>query len=216
MLQSPQIEHDSWLQDIVIEEDEETIDITFSVGPDERHNAPIAQAKRDIYARMEARPDAVIRLGLNQPPIRRIAARVAEVPGYGWQPFEPVALTHPVVASASGESVSLSNGLVSVEVDKMLGSFSLNGRAGYGQLVDGGDLGDSYNYSPPREDAIVDTPSTVAVRLAEQGPVRAQVVITASYLWPDHVDGSSQPGSGSNPRRSRLRLNSGRTSPRYG
>jgi len=192
MLQSPQIEHDSWLQDIVVEEDEERIDITFSVGPDERHDAPIAQAKRDILARMEARPDAEIRLGLDQPPIRRIAARVAEVPGYGWQPFEPVALTHPVVASASGGSVSLSNGLVSVDVDNVLGSFSLNGRAGYGQLVDGGDLGDSYNYSPPRKDALVDTPSAVAVRLAEQGPVRAQVVITASYLWPDHVDGSSQ------------------------
>ncbi len=192
MLQSPQIEHDSWLQDIVIEEDEETIDITFSVGPDERHDAPIAQAKRDIYARMEARPDAVIRLGLNQPTTRRIAARVAGVPGYGWQPFEPVPLTHPVVVSASGESVSLSNGLVSVEVDTVLGSFSLNGQAGYGQLVDGGDLGDSYNYSPPRDDAIVDTPRAVTVRLSEQGPVRAQVVITASYLWPDHVDGSSQ------------------------
>ena len=192
MLQSPQIDHDSWLQDIVIEEDEEYIDITFSVGPEERHDAPIAQAKRDIYARMEARPDAVIRFGLNEPSIRRIAARVAEVPGYGWQPFEPVALTHPVEASASGESVSLSNGLVSVEVDKTLGSFSLNGRAGYGRLVDGGDFGDSYNYSPPRQDAIVDTPSAVAVRIAEQGPVRARVVITASYLWPDHVDGSSQ------------------------
>ena len=95
------------------------------------------------------------------------------MPGYGWQPFEPVALIHPVVASAPGEPVSLSNGLVSVDVDETLGSFSLNGRAGYGQLVDGGDLGDSYNYSPPRDDTIVDTPSAVAVRIAEQGPVRA-------------------------------------------
>ena len=31
---------------------------------------------------------------MDQPPIRRIAARVAEVPGYGWAPFEPVALAH--------------------------------------------------------------------------------------------------------------------------
>jgi hypothetical protein len=192
MLQSPQIDHDSWLQDIVIEEDEKYLDITFSVGPEERHDAPIAQAKRNIYTRIEARPDAVIRFGLSEPSIRRIAVRVADTPGYGWQPFEPVALTHPVVASTPGELVSLSNGLVSVEVDETLGSFSLNGRAGYGQLVDGGDLGDSYNYSPPRNDAIVDTPSAVAVRLAEQGPVRAKVVITATYLWPDHVDGSSQ------------------------
>ncbi len=192
MLQSPQIDHDSWLQDIAIEEDDESIDITFSIGPEERHDAPIAEAKRDISARMEARPDAVIRLGMNEPSTRRIAARVAEVPGYGWQPFEPVALTHPVEVSASGESTTLSNGLVSVEVDKTLGTFSINGQAGYGRLVDGGDFGDSYNYSPPRQDAIVDKPIAVAIRIAEQGPVRARVVITGSYLWPDHVDGGSQ------------------------
>ena len=55
--------------------------------------------------------------------------------------------------------MSLSNGLVSVDVDETLGSFSLDGRPGYGRLVDGGDLGDSYNYSPPRQDAFVDTPA---------------------------------------------------------
>ncbi len=68
MLQGPQIEHDTWLHDITVEEDEEGITILFSVGPEERHNVPIAQAKRDIYARMDARPDAAIRLGLRPTP----------------------------------------------------------------------------------------------------------------------------------------------------
>ena len=63
---------------------------------------------------------------------------------------------------------------------------------GYGRLVDGGDLGDSYNYSPPRQDSFVDTPESVTVRVDERGPVRARVRITATYAWPDHVDGSSQ------------------------
>jgi len=192
MLQGPQIEHDAWLRDIVVEEDEEGIIIIFSVGPEERHDAPIAQAKQDIYARMEARPDAVIRVGMDHQPTRRVVARVAEVPGFGWRPFEPVTPTHPVVVSASGEPVALSNGLVSVEVDETLGTFSLNGLAGYGQLVDGGDLGDSYNYSPPLEDSLVDRPSAVVVQLIEPGPVRARVVIKASYTWPDRVDASSQ------------------------
>ena len=66
------------------------------------------------------------------------------------------------------------------------------GRAGYGRLVDGGDLGDSYNYSPPRQDTLVDEPVAVSVRVVEPGPVRATVEITATYVWPDHVDGSSQ------------------------
>ena len=191
-LQGPQIEHDAWLQDIVVEEDDEGISVLFSVGPEERHNVPIAQAKRDIYARMAARPDAAIRLGLDQRPVRRIVARIGEVAGYGWQPFQPVPAVHPATVSAPGEPVVLSNGLVSVEVDEVAGTFSLNGVAGYGRLVDGGDLGDSYNYSPPAADSFVDTPEAVAVRVLESGPVRARVAITATYLLADHIDGRSK------------------------
>jgi hypothetical protein len=192
MLHAPQIEHDTWLHDLTVEEDAEGITIVFSVGPEERKNVPIAQVKRDIYARMDARPDAVIRLGLEQPQIRHVAALVAEVAGYGWQPFEPVSPAHSASASAPGEPVTLSNDLVSVEVDEALGTFSLNGLAGYGRLVDGGDLGDSYNYSPPAQDSLVETPTSVAVRLSESGPVRARAVITATYRWPDHIDIRSQ------------------------
>ena len=192
MLQGPRIDNDAWVHDVVVEEDEEGIDITVSVGPYERHNVPIAQAKADIYTRLAARPEAVVRIALNQPPIRRITARVAEVAGYGWRAFEPVPLTHPVAAGATGRPTTLSNGLVSVEVDETLGTFSLDGRPGYGQLVDGGDLGDSYNYSPPLKDSFVEAPTSVAVRVLEPGPVRARVEIAASYLWPDHTEGGSQ------------------------
>jgi mannosylglycerate hydrolase len=191
MMQGPKIDDDAWIHDVGVEEDDEGIDITVSIGPDERPNVPIAEAKQDIFTRLGARPDAVIRIKLDQPPIRRIAARVKGVPGYGWQPFEPQRLTHPV-AVRNEAPVSLTNGLVAVEIDGDLGTFSLNGQPGYGRLVDGGDLGDSYNYSPPRQDAFVDTPASVAVRVIESGPVRASASITATYVWPDHVDGSSQ------------------------
>ena len=192
MLESPQIEHDAWLQAIVVEEDDQGIDVTFAIGPEQRSDVPIAQIKRDIYARLEARPDAVVRFGLDQPPTRRIVARVGEVPGYGWMSFGPVALSHPAQVSRPGGPVTLSNGLVAVEVDGTLGTFSLNGRPGYGRLVDGGDLGDSYNYSPPTEDSFVDSPDAVSVRIDEDGPVRARVVVTANYRWPDHLDAGSQ------------------------
>ncbi len=86
----------------------------------------------------------------------------------------------------------LRNGLVEVTVDPSSGTFALNGVPGYGRLVDGGDLGDSYNYSPPRQDSFVETPESVTVRADERGPVRARVRISATYTWPDHVDGSSQ------------------------
>ncbi len=86
----------------------------------------------------------------------------------------------------------LSNGLVEVAIDPVDGTFAVDGRAGHGRLVDGGDLGDSYNYSPPRQDSFVDTPDAVSVGVDERGPVRARARITATYTWPDHVDGSSQ------------------------
>jgi mannosylglycerate hydrolase len=191
MLQGPKIDDDAWVQDISVEEDEEGINITITVGAEERPNVPIAEAKQDIFTRLGARPDAVFRVGLKQPPIRRIAARVVDVAGYGWRSFAPAPLTNHV-AVTNGEAVSLSNGLVTLEVDHALGTFSLNGQAGYGRLVDGGDLGDSYNYSPPRQDSLIDTPTSVSVRIGETGPVRASAIITTTFDWPDHIDGTSQ------------------------
>jgi mannosylglycerate hydrolase len=191
MLQGPRISDDAWVHDILIEETDEGIDVTISVGTQEKPNVPIAEAKRNIFARLGARPDAVVRVGMDQPSTRRIAARVHEVAGYGWAPFEPVALDHPV-GVAEGDGVTLTNGLLSVEIDRARGTFSLGGLAGFGRLVDGGDLGDSYNYSPPLADSFVDEPSAVTVSVQEPGPVRARATITATYEWPDHVDGTSQ------------------------
>jgi hypothetical protein len=202
LLQGPKIDNDAWVHDVSVEEDDQGLNITVTVGAEERPNVPISEAKQDIYARLGARPDAVIRVNLNQPPIRRIVARVTDVPGYGWQAFAPSPLTNPVEASQPGgpanlttttlTTTTLTNGLVTVVVDDTRGTFSLNGVEGFGRLVDGGDLGDSYNYSPPRQDTLVDEPVEVAVRVIERGPVRASVGITATYVWPDHVDGSSQ------------------------
>ena len=88
-----------------------------------------------------------------------------------------------------------------IDVDPPTGTFALDGTPGYGRLVDGGDLGDSYNYSPPRQDAFVDTPLAVVVRVDERGPVRARVRITATYDWPSFVDGTTQARVGESPRR---------------
>jgi alpha-mannosidase len=192
MLQGPKIDNDAWVHEISVEEDEEGISVTLSVGTEERPNVAIAEAKQDIFTKLGARPDAKVRIALDQPPTRRIAARVTDVPGYGWQAFSPEPLAHPVDVSDSDSTVSLGNGLVRVDIDRTQGTFALDGRPGYGRLVDGGDLGDSYNYSPPRQDTFVDTPVAVAVRVTERGPVRASAVITSTYLWPDHVDGGSQ------------------------
>jgi alpha-mannosidase len=192
MLQGPKIADDAWVQDVSVEEDDEGIHITVSVGTEERPNVPIAEAKQDVYTRLGARPDASVHVRIHQPPIRRIAARVEEVAGYGWRPFAPTPIHHPVQATDDAGTIALTNGLVTVTLDAGDGTFTLNGRPGYGRLVDGGDLGDSYNYSPPGQDSFIDAPDQVAVKLLERGPVRARAELTATYTWPDHIDGSSQ------------------------
>ncbi len=192
MMQGPRISDDAWIHDVLIEDTEEGIDITIAVGTEEKQGVPIAEAKQDVYTRLGARPDAVVRVAMDQPSTRKIVARSGEVPGYGWNAFAPAPLAHPVEVSEPGGTVVLTNGLVRVEVDAATGAFALDGTPGYGRLVDGGDLGDSYNYSPPRQDSFVDTPEAVAVRVDERGPVRARVRITSTYAWPDHLDGSSQ------------------------
>ena len=62
---------------------------------------------------------------------------------------EPADLASVAVTGAD-EAPTIANGLVTVEVDPATGTFSLDGTAGLGQLVDDGDAGDTYNYSPPR------------------------------------------------------------------
>jgi hypothetical protein len=198
MLQGPRIDADAWVHDVRVSETETGLDVTVVVGVEERPNVPIGEAKQDIYTYLGGHPDAMVRISLDQPPIRRIAARAAEVEGFGWRAFSAAPLAHPATASGgSGSSgsdgpVTLSNGLVTVVVDPADGTFSIDGVAGFGRLVDGGDLGDSYNYSPPGQDSFVDTPESVVVSVEAPGPVRSSASIAATYVWPDHVDGSSQ------------------------
>ena len=182
MLQGPKISDDAWIQDVKVVETEEGLDVTIAVGPEEKPNVPIAEAKQDVYTKLGARPDAVVTVAMDQPSTRRIVARTAEVPGYGWSAFTPAPLAYPVETSdAPDEAVVLANGLVRVEIDRATGTFALDDLAGYGRLVDGGDLGDSYNYSPPRQDSFVDTPQSVEVQLGERGPVRARARIVSTY-----------------------------------
>jgi alpha-mannosidase len=119
----------------------------------------------------------------------RIVARprttvVAQVPlpPLGWTAYEPVegpgAADHPVLVEAG----RLDNGLVSVEVAPN-GTFTLNGIAGIGRLVDGGDAGDSYNYAPPLDDHPIDEPDAVRISMLAPGPVRGALCIVRSYRW---------------------------------
>ncbi len=188
-----QIDAHTWIQDVRVDEDESGIDITIAFGGEERFDVSISSIKQDLYTRLGARPDAVVRIRLDQPALRRVLVRTDPVPGFGWAPVTPRPLERPVVVDQRSDgSVSMDNGRCVVVVDPSDGSFSLDGLAGLGRLVDGGDHGDSYNYSPPAHDRIVDGPESVEIAVDEEGPVRGRVTIGRTYVWPALVDGTTR------------------------
>ena len=190
LLQGPKIDNDTFVEDLALREDEEGIHLTVTIGTREVPNIPIAETKAELVARLAERPDAMVHVSLDQPTIRRVLARSQEVAGFGWRSFEPAALANPAVADPGATRIS--NGLVTVDVERSDGSFAINGIPGFGRLSDGGDLGDSYNYSPPASDQIIDTPHQVTATITEEGPVRASVEIRSSFTIPEFIDGGTQ------------------------
>jgi mannosylglycerate hydrolase len=54
------------------------------------------------------------------------------------------------------------------------------------RIVRGKDFGDSYNYAPPEDDELVDTPVAERRETVEDGPLRRVDVVQRSYVWDGH------------------------------
>jgi mannosylglycerate hydrolase len=186
MIQGPRLDDDAWIQAVNVEERDDEVLLTVKVGAFEQPDVRLDDARSLMTSLLQSRPGVTVRVRLEQPTIRRVLARSGEVPGLGWRRFSPTALGAPVTVSDA--PVTLTNGLCTVAIDPALGTFSIDGIPGFGRLVDDGDLGDSYNYSPPGSQSVVDTPESVSVELIERGPVRATAVVTSTYTWPERVD----------------------------
>jgi mannosylglycerate hydrolase len=195
-LQGTKLSDDAWVHAATLGEDGDVLTLDVTLGAHERVGVDIDEIRQQLAARMRANPAIKTRVTLDQPPIRRVVGHVEAVPGYGWAPFTAATPTHPVRALGT---TGLANGLVRVEFDDANGTFSVDGLSGYGRLVDVGDLGDSYNYSPPVEDAVVDTPEAVSIVRTEDGPLRGRTTITATYRWPERIEPVAQRRTGSVP-----------------
>jgi mannosylglycerate hydrolase len=133
--------------------------------------------------RCAAEPELVVETVLHRAtPTQRLLVLSDTVPGFGWSPAAPVLPDEPVAAVGAH---GLTNGLVRLEVDPADGSWSVDGLAGLGRLVDDGDVGDTYNWCPPDVDTVVDRPERVAVERTADGPVCGTLVIDAEYLLPE-------------------------------
>ena len=189
LIQGSRIDDDTYVTEVSLTEDDTGLDITLTLGPEAPEGVPIEEIKRELFTRLTAHPDTEVRVTVDQPAMRRILSRQESVPGFGWATFAPAHLVHLVTADDSNLVATLSNGLMTVVVNPDDGTFSLNGVPGYGRLVDEGDYGDTYNYSPPANDTTVDVPDSVSVSIGDRGPVRGTVIVTSTYTWPERMDG---------------------------
>ncbi|CNF57081.1 Putative glycosyl hydrolase [Mycobacterium tuberculosis] len=119
---------------------------------------------------------------------RRTVAALVDVPPLGLTTVRPVPASRPEEGPVTLEGSVLDNGLLRAEVhaDGTLGLRTPSGHVieGVGRIVDGGDLGDTYNYAPPADDRIVGDPLTVDVERVSDGPLVAAFDIVRTYRWP--------------------------------
>jgi len=139
---------------------------------------------------------ATMRLRLLLAPSRSVLVDVGPVPGHGWSTLRPDD-GEPPTGAVQARDLSISNEHLSVTVDPADGTYTLETAdglvvPGQGRLVDGGDGGDTYNYSPPDDDLVVEVPNEVTVHVQEHGPVRARVVVERAYTWPTHAFGDAR------------------------
>ncbi len=136
--------------------------------------------------RVLAEPLRTVVVDVPTPALGWTTARVADGDSAGADPAGPAerASVAPVAATES----TLDNGLVSVSVraDGCLRVTAADGTVldGVGRIVDGGDVGDTYNYGPPAQDLLVESPDEVSVGTAETGPLLAALVVDRVFSWP--------------------------------
>lgn len=190
-IRSQQISPDTYVVDVEVSEHEDRFDVTFRADSELRENLLIEEVKRELYSLGGANPNKNFHLRVTQQPSRRVLARTTDVPGYGWKKWQPEPLnTDPVTLSPSGKG--LTNGSVAIEVDPSYGSFSCNGLSGFDRLVDGGDHGDTYNYSPPDHDIEIDQPLSVTIDVMESGPLRGVLRVVRTFQLHERVDDESR------------------------
>ncbi|WP_207400560.1 alpha-mannosidase [Actinomadura roseirufa] len=167
----------------------------------------VSRADRTLTFRVTARSDAPFdiedvraalhgadgdwRVRILADPRRTVAAMVT-VPALGLVSVAPAPAGErsDVLAGRPAEAGPrvLDNGLVRAEVryDGTLEVRTPDGHLlkGVGRVVDGGDLGDTYNHASPAHDRLIATPLDIRVDPVHQGPLVAALDIVRSYRWP--------------------------------
>jgi mannosylglycerate hydrolase len=136
-------------------------------------------------------------LRLNVAPVRHVLFDTGEIDGFGWACFTAADGGAPGAPATGADGAECWNEHLRVIVDPSDGTFTIRTAggvdlAGCGRLVDDGDGGDTYNYSPPEIDVVVDRPDGVSIDALETGPVRSRLLVTTDYTVPEFAVGDER------------------------
>lgn len=149
-------------------------DLDLLLHDDER--APDMTALHDVLARIaaDAALDDVATATIRTQTMAtgRLAFVAPDIPGHGYRAFRLVATEGEVLPPATDTPATIENEQLRLTADPVTATLTLEERAtgrrlpALLRLVDGGDAGDEYSYSPPAIDRIIaapEAPATVAV-----------------------------------------------------
>jgi alpha-mannosidase len=158
-------------------------ELTVTMG---RAGDGLTDAHRGLAPQVEA-AGGEWRMRVVEEHLRTVYAAVP-VPPLGWVaaravPAGPTAAANEVSVQERG----LANDRLTVDVAED-GTLTLSTGdgvtlAGVGRVVDGGDVGDLYNYAPPADDRLEDDPQDVTVRVVHRGPLVGVVEVHRRYRW---------------------------------
>jgi len=139
---------------------------------------------------------ATVRFRVLRPSTAEVVFLTDDVPGFGWRSYNAEPGLGPSTSLRAGDG-EIANEHMHVRVDRDNGTFTVVTAdgieiAGCNRYVDGGDGGDTYNYSPPERDRVVEAPHSVRISTVEHGPVRARLMVESTYHWPTHCIGDER------------------------
>jgi alpha-mannosidase len=172
--------------DVNVQENDTNITINIDSFPNSNFSVDLTVEKvKNIIAEY---PDNMVNVSLASKPKQRLLALCNSQPGYSLVPLSIKTDFIKSTAEDMGETTLLKNGFIEVVIDKNNGEFSINTIKGFNKIVDSGDQGDTYNYSPPDMDTLITEPINTGVEIVEKGPVRSIVKIQRTFKIPEYIN----------------------------
>jgi mannosylglycerate hydrolase len=197
-----------FINQIDIDESEELPSVTIVVDTVPVGDLDIDLEKQRLVEFLERTEAQLIKITAKRPVEARILVQAPEIPALGWGAFPLVGGEPSPDSAEDGVRIDggnrIENSYLSVEVAQD-GTYTLEHKDsglvfdGLGRLVDGGEWGDTYNYSPPPNDFAVSDPIETSVELAYNGYLGAGFRVVRRYSIPSHIEAATE-------RRSQERL----------